>query len=281
MIPHSGLPEAGWDIVVFDDPDHSAFVLPGGRVFISTGLINFCKSDDEVASLFGHEMAHNVSHHSAESVSRYLVWIPAVLISWLATGMDPDLLGTALQVAYILPGSRAQEREADYLGLLIMAESGYDASASLDLWSRWEEFEPDNSPSYLSTHPSHHDRTRSVYSWLKTARQERLSRQSLGRPRAHLLYCYEVANESSDDDFHRSYFLQRSFCGLNRTPMKGDTQRPPLPDSDADLAGSEVDSKPTKPIWDLITGRYALWQHIHPDGHLGAEEQNTSNLAIM
>lgn len=194
MVPHSGLPEAGWDMVIFDDSDHSAFVLPGGKVFVSRGMINFCKSDDEVASVFGHEMAHNVSHHSAESVSRNLIWIPALLISWLVTGMDPDLVEIALDVAYRLPGARTQEREADYLGLLIMAESGYDASACLDLWSRWEEFNKDERPSYLSTHPSHHSRTRNVNSWLKTARQERLSKQSLGKPPKPSTTSHEATN---------------------------------------------------------------------------------------
>lgn len=180
MIPHSQLPHDEWDIVVFDNADHTAFVLPGGKVFISTGMINFCNNDDEVASVFGHEMAHNVCHHNAESISRNLIWIPALFISWLVTGMDPDLVEIAVDVAFKLPGSRAQEREADYLGLLIMAESGYDASACFDLWSRWEEFEKEERPSYLSTHPSHHNRTTSVYSWLKAARNERLHEQPSG-----------------------------------------------------------------------------------------------------
>ena len=178
MVPHSGLPDAEWDIIVYDDTDHMAFVLPGGKVFISSGMINFCRSDDEVASVFGHEMAHNVCHHIAESTSRNIFRFPAIVISWLATGMDPDLVEVAVDVAFHLPGSRLQEREADYLGLLIMAESGYDASSSMDLWSRWEDFDKAERPSYLSTHPSHHSRTLDTHSWLKAARTERLSESS-------------------------------------------------------------------------------------------------------
>ena len=181
IVPHSGLSEADWDVIVFNTDDHDAYVLPGGKVFISTGMIDFCKSDDELASILAHEIAHTACHHSAEGISRNLIWIPAFMISWLATGMDPDLVEIAVNVAYRLPGSRAQEREADYYGLLMMAESGYDASACWNLWSRWEDFDKDESPSYLSTHPTHRDRTRSVLSWLKAARGQKLSYHSTGQ----------------------------------------------------------------------------------------------------
>lgn len=183
MMHNSALPQTEWHMTVYDHPDQVAFVLPGGSVFISSGMVNFCSTDDEVAAVFGHEMAHHVCHHSAESISRNLVYIPALLISWLVTGMDPDLVEIAVDVAFRLPGSRVQEREADQLGLLIMAQSGYDASACFDLWSRWEEFEKNERPSYLSTHPSHHNRTTSVYSWLNTARRERLRKQCDGTSR--------------------------------------------------------------------------------------------------
>jgi metalloendopeptidase OMA1, mitochondrial len=180
MVPHSGLPQAEWNMTVYNHDDQMAFVLPGGKVFISTGMVNFCHTDDEVASIFGHEMAHHVCHHNAEGISRNLVYIPALLISWLVTGMDPDLVEIAVNVAYRLPGSRVTEREADQLGLLIMAASGYDASACFDVWSRWEDFDKTQSPSYLSTHPSHHDRSVSVYSWLNAARNKRLQKHHDG-----------------------------------------------------------------------------------------------------
>ena len=224
MVTHSGLSDTEWDIIVYDDSDHMAFVLPGGKVFISSGMVNFCKSDDELASVFGHEMAHNVCHHGAESTTRNILRFPAIVISWLATGMDPDLVEVAVDVAFRLPGSRLQEREADYLGLLIMAESGYDASAAMELWSRWEEFDTEQRPSYLSTHPSHHSRTLDTFSWLKAAGTERLS-GSLGmpplcRPREEL-----AADWRLDHEFRANYYLQRTFCGLSRTPFDVATGR--------------------------------------------------------
>ena len=180
MITHSGLPPAEWHMTVYSHDDQMAFVLPGGKVFISTGMINFCHTDDEVASIFGHEMAHHVCHHNAESITRNIVYIPAFFLSRLASGMDPDLVEIAVNVAYRLPGSRVTEREADQLGLLIMAESGYDPSACFDVWSRWGDFDKTRRPSYLSTHPSHHDRSVSVYSWLIAARNERLQKHHDG-----------------------------------------------------------------------------------------------------
>lgn len=180
MIPYSGLSQAGWDIIVFDEPDRSAFVLPGGKVFISTGMINYCKNDDEIAAILGHELAHNIAHHSAEGISTNILRIPALYIAELISGMDPELVEIAVDVAFRLPRSRVQEREADYLGLLIMAESGYDPSACLYLWSRWEEIDLQDGPSYMSTHPSHHVRTGNVNSWLRGATKQRLLNDSTG-----------------------------------------------------------------------------------------------------
>ena len=185
LVPHSGLRDNAWDIHVIDEPNTSAYVLPGGKVFVYRGMLDLCARNDELAVVLGHEIAHNVAHHTSESLSRGLIIIPIFIISCLASGMNPDLVNLGTDVAFRLPGSRAQEVEADYLGLQIMAESGFDPSAALDLWARWEfldEFK--NTPEYLRTHPSHHNRLENINSWLLQAREKRKSKHYQSRESA-------------------------------------------------------------------------------------------------
>ncbi|KAK3698976.1 metalloendopeptidase [Vermiconidia calcicola] len=176
LVQCTSLPEVDWDVRVVDTPERSAFVLPGGKVFVHRGVLDLCTRDDELAIVLSHEIAHVTAHHSSESVSRRLIWIPIYLLSCLASGIKPDLVELAVDVAFWLPGSRAQEREADYIGLLFMAESGYDPTAALDLWNRWEQLDEDGlrEPDFMRTHPSHHDRLRQISEWLSDARRGRL-----------------------------------------------------------------------------------------------------------
>ena len=144
-------------------------------------MLEFCTRNDELAVILAHEIAHNVTHHASESISRALIYLPLFLVSCLISGIDPDLVQVGMDVAYRLPKLRKQEREADHIGLLIMAESGFDPSAALDLWSRWEDSDVNKSPNYLSTHPSHHDRFEHFTRWLRSARSRRLRSDCTGK----------------------------------------------------------------------------------------------------
>ncbi|KAK5175762.1 metalloendopeptidase [Saxophila tyrrhenica] len=158
LLPAAGLSDTEWELHVIDDPDTTnAFALPGGKVFVYTGLLDFCTSDDELASILGHEIAHTICRHGMESLSRFLLWLPLYVISCVASGLDPDLVALAVNVAFRYPNSRTQEAEADYIGMLLMAEAGYDPSAALDCWRRMEEQEAGTGVSYKSTHPGHHN----------------------------------------------------------------------------------------------------------------------------
>ncbi|KAK3699033.1 metalloendopeptidase [Vermiconidia calcicola] len=176
LILCTSLPGVDWDVRVVDTRERSAFVLPGGKVFVHRGVLDLCTCDDELAVILSHEIAHIIAHHSSESVSRRLIQIPLYLLSCLASGIKPDLVELAVDVAFWLPGSRAQEREADYMGLLFMAESGYDPTAALDLWTRWEQLDGDGlrEPDFMRTHPRHHNRLRQISEWLFDARRGRL-----------------------------------------------------------------------------------------------------------
>lgn len=180
MVASAGLPESTWKIHIINDPARQAFVLPGGEVFVHTGLLSFCETEDEVALVLGHEIMHKLMQHTSEAVSRVLPIIFMDYIFSLTSGIDQDLVGLATDVMFLLPRSRAQETEADYFGLQLAAKSGYDPSAALSMWSRWEALGEEAVPEYLHTHPPHHQRLVSFHSWLSEARRTRLQGRSQG-----------------------------------------------------------------------------------------------------
>lgn len=169
LIPHSGLQDAKWEIHVIDDDMKNAFVIPGGKVFVFRGILDICQGDDGLAAVLGHEIAHNVAHHMAERISEMYIVAPVGLLISLFGGVDYRVVDTVTNLALSLPHSRRQEEEADYIGLLMMAESCYDPSAAVGLWTRMESEEKGAPPQFLSTHPSSHNRMGKIKGWLPEA----------------------------------------------------------------------------------------------------------------
>ena len=175
LVPHSGLEGEAWEVHVIDEPEKNAFVIPGGKVFVFRGILDICEGEDGLAAVLGHEIAHNVAHHMAENMSRYVVLLPVGAIAFIFGGLDPSIFRFFSSLAYTLPGSRKQEEEADYIGLLMMAESCYDPSAAMGLWARMEKEEQVAPPQFLSTHPSNHNRLGKIRDWLPEAEVKRES----------------------------------------------------------------------------------------------------------
>lgn len=184
LIPHSGLEGQSWEVQVIDDDQANAFVIPGGKVFVFRGILDVCGGDDGLAAVLGHEIAHNVAHHAAERMSQSAFAWPLMLLGALF-GIDIGISQLFVNLVYSLPGSRSQEEEADYIGLLMMAESCYDPSAAVGLWGRMEKKEQTSGgapPQFLSTHPSSHNRQEKIRDWLPKA-QDRLEQSDCGTTR--------------------------------------------------------------------------------------------------
>lgn len=150
-----------WDFAVIDTPEVNAWMLPGGKSGVNTGLLRVATSDDELAVVMGHEAAHAIARHGAERITRGVAAQVAVGVV-LATGeVDPRLVG-ATAAAYGLLGetafSRREESEADHIGLLIAADAGYDPRAAVGFWKKMAANGGAKPPEFLSTHPS--DETR-------------------------------------------------------------------------------------------------------------------------
>ena len=174
LIPASGLGDEAWEVHVIEDPMTNAFVIPGGKVFVFSGILDVCENDDGLAAVLGHEIAHNVAHHAAERMSQSFIVMGLGFLASLASGVDPGIGNMVLDLAFLRPGSRAQESEADHIGLLMMAESCYDPEAAAELWERMEKQGDAAPPQFLSTHPSNHNRMEMIRNkWMHDAEMRR------------------------------------------------------------------------------------------------------------
>lgn len=182
-------PEYQWEFAVIqDDKMVNAFALPGGKVAIFTGILNHTKDDAGLATVMGHEVAHALQRHGVERMSRSILDQIAQLgaLGAAATGkVNPGavqgLLG-AYGVNVSLPFNRKQESEADYIGLRLMAQAGYNPRAAVPFWERMSGcpremigklcFRSQQAiPEFLSTHPSDLTRINQIEAWLPEALQ--------------------------------------------------------------------------------------------------------------
>jgi predicted Zn-dependent protease len=175
----TGRADYQWEFKLFDDKQVNAFCLPGGKVGVFTGILPITQDDAGLAAVLGHEVSHAVARHGGERVSRALVVQMGLAATQAALARgDPRtvqqvgaLLGAGATVGLILPWSRAQESEADRLGLNYMARAGYHPQAARDLWVRMAEAGRgrERPPEFLSTHPAPETRIRQIEAWIPEA----------------------------------------------------------------------------------------------------------------
>ncbi len=123
---------------------------------MNTGLFKAAKNDDQLAAVIGHEVAHAIARHGAERMSQgQLAQVGGAAVA-VATGSEAYVgaYSALAQLGFMLPNSRTQESEADHIGLVYMAEAGYDPRAAVDLWRNMEEIGGDGPLEWMSTHPS-------------------------------------------------------------------------------------------------------------------------------
>lgn len=155
------MPDAQWEFVVFEGADTvNAFALPGGKVGVYTGLLKLAATDDELAFVMGHEIAHVTSRHSAQRATAMVGATVGALATELLTRNSEhrDLILAAYGVGAAggtLAYSRSHESEADYIGLRFSAYAGYDPRASVTFWQKMAaQGGKGKMPELLSTHPS-------------------------------------------------------------------------------------------------------------------------------
>jgi len=148
-------PDWDWQFTLIENEEPNAFALPGGKVGVHTGLFKVAKNDAQLAAVIGHEVAHAIARHGPERMSQgMLAQIGAAAVG-IGTGSDAyaQLAAQAATLGIILPYSRTQESEADHIGLLYMAEAGYDPREAVKLWQNFKALGGGRPPEFLSTHP--------------------------------------------------------------------------------------------------------------------------------
>jgi predicted Zn-dependent protease len=191
-------PEYHWEFAVIQDDEMvNAFALPGGKVAVFTGLLKFTQTEAGLATVMGHEVAHALQRHGAERYSRNILEQIAQVgaMAGAATGaVDPSAAMGAMSaygVGFALPFNRRQESEADFVGLRLMAQAGYDPREAVPFWERMSGcprkligklcFRSQSAiPEFLSTHPSDVTRINQLEAWTPDAL--RFYRSSGGPP---------------------------------------------------------------------------------------------------
>jgi len=164
MIPVTGAfrtdaPSWKWEVNVLQSDELNAWCMPGGKIAFYSGIITKLQlTDDEIAAIMGHEIAHALREHARERASEQqaagiVIGLGAALLG--AGQLGAELGQGAYKVAVGMPNSRAHETEADRIGVELAARAGYDPRAAVSLWQKMAKSSGGGGPpQWLSTHPS-------------------------------------------------------------------------------------------------------------------------------
>ena len=156
------IPNFKWEFNLVNDPQVNAFCMPGGKIVVYEGLMKLATTDDELAVVIGHEVAHAVAKHSNERMSQQLItqYGAQILNASIADRstriqkIASNIYGIGAQYGLMLPFSRKHESEADYMGLIFMAMAGYNPDVAINFWQKMSAGSGKNIPEFMSTHPS-------------------------------------------------------------------------------------------------------------------------------
>lgn len=158
LVQAAMLTNIAWDYAVFENTPPNAFVLPSGKIGVTTGLLNLVDNDDQLATVIGHEIGHVVGQHAAERYSNTALLSGGLQIAQGVAGDRAQAVGSlgsfGAQFGVLLPFSRRDELEADRLGVDYMVRAGYRADQALALWRTMAAQRQTQTPQFASTHPS-------------------------------------------------------------------------------------------------------------------------------
>lgn len=162
IVSGAGLAGRSWEYAVFVDDSPNAFVLPSGKIGVTTSLLTLARNDDQLAAVLGHEVGHVVARHAAERYSNTALAGAGLSVLQGAAGDYGQAVGAfggmAAQYGVLLPYSRRDELEADRLGVDYMAAAGFRPAEAVTLWRAMSAQRQGSTPEFASTHPS--DQTR-------------------------------------------------------------------------------------------------------------------------
>lgn len=160
-----------WEFYLIDKDELNAFCLPGGKVFVYTGILKVAKSEAQLATVMSHEIAHAIARHGAEKMSMQQATDigKGLLTSALGiansewAGAFDTAYGVGTSVGVVLPHSRKQESEADKIGLILMAKASYNPNDALEFWYNMQKLsQGDGGFAFLRTHPTDSTRIENI-----------------------------------------------------------------------------------------------------------------------
>jgi predicted Zn-dependent protease len=216
---------------VVQDPSLNAFSVPGGFVFVFTGLLARVKTDDELAGVLGHEIGHAHAHHIVRMETQTMGWSAAQLLGMVLSAVNPVLGAGAVAAAQTaqLKYSRDFEQEADYLGLRFTSEAGYDPHALGAFFKTLladQQLNPTSIPPYMLSHPLTEERVAKVDTIISAEKlktpagrpaaspvlaEVRAIARALAGPAETVVDEYKRAAEQRPDDAERQFLLGRVY----------------------------------------------------------------------
>jgi predicted Zn-dependent protease len=144
-----------WEVNIFSSPQINAFCMPGGKIAFFTGILDKLQlTDDEVATVMGHEIGHALWEHARERSGKSMAVNAGRVVAGLVFGQLGDVAGAAAGSLAGLKFSRNDELEADLIGMELAARAGYDPRSGVTLWQKMAQAAKGAPPQWLSTHPS-------------------------------------------------------------------------------------------------------------------------------
>ena len=174
LLPHAGkwnprAQEWRWEVITLDSRNINAFCMPGGKIAFFLGILERLNlSDDEVAMIMGHEIAHALREHARERAAKTtLTNLTGRIVGLLLFGQGGDILGAAGSNLLTLKFSRDDEREADLVGMELAARAGFDPAAGITLWEKMSAAARGAPPQWMSSHPNSESRIALIKDHLK------------------------------------------------------------------------------------------------------------------
>lgn len=164
-----------WEFNLIKSDEINAFCMPGGKIVVYEGLLPLAASDDELAVVVGHEVAHAVAKHSNERMSQEILAqygasvVDAALSNKSAATQQigNTVFGLGAQLGVMLPYSRKHELEADYMGLVFMTMAGYNPNKAVSFWQKMSAASGGgNASDFMSTHPNDNKRIAQIQQYL-------------------------------------------------------------------------------------------------------------------
>lgn len=172
VVNAAGMGNAQWEYVLFENDQPNAFVIPGNKVGVTTGLFKAVKNDDQLAAVLGHETGHVIGRHANERASQTTAAQIGIDVATKSTKGNVQKAvsnygGLGAMLGLILPYSRKHELEADRIGVDLMVKAGYRASESVALWYNMQAAGGNAPPEFMSTHPSDKTRIEALSAYIK------------------------------------------------------------------------------------------------------------------